>query len=392
MRSTTTYQSARLPSETAKAATVAIIYGGKVDRSDREAVQQAQKPRIDILEMERELQAPIYDYTWLQQRASEEWITRCLIAATAFTRSLSLALTLRAFYAIKQANVIYSTGEDVGVPLAVLLYLLRCKHTQLVMRLEQPVYGRTKLRSWISTTLFRLASKRLNTVLCRTNAYTQLLRQTFGFSHDATVFLPETVDTHFYNHTLTSTPKAFQLPSEPYIVSAGLEMRDYETFIAAVRDLPVNVIIAAGSPWSQRTFNVSSELPENVQVQSFSATEMRDLYRSASVVVVPVEESPRSSGITVVLEAWAMKRPIVATRTAGLVSYIQDGMNGLLAEPNNPDDMRAKIQSILDNPGQAARLGENGYHTVIKKFYLDDFVSRVQSIVVQKAEQMRFST
>jgi glycosyltransferase involved in cell wall biosynthesis len=169
-------------------------------------------------------------------------------------------------------------------------------------------------------------------------------------------------------------------------------MRDYETFIAAVRDLPVNVIIAAGSPWSQRTFNVSSELPENVQVQSFSATEMRDLYRSASVVVVPVEESPRSSGITVVLEAWAMKRPIVATRTAGLVSYIQDGMNGLLAEPNNPDDMRAKIQSILDNPGQAARLGENGYHTVIKKFYLDDFVSRVQSIVVQKAEQMRFST
>ena len=54
-------------------------------------------------------------------------------------------------------------------------------------------------------------------------------------------------------------------PVEPNLLcAAGQLLRDYECLIEAVRDLPVKVQIAAGSPWIDHSLKPQGALPENV--------------------------------------------------------------------------------------------------------------------------------
>jgi glycosyltransferase involved in cell wall biosynthesis len=168
-------------------------------------------------------------------------------------------------------------------------------------------------------------------------------------------------------------------------------MRDYPTLIDAVRDLPIQLIIGAGSPWSKFGVDIGQkeDLPSNVLVTSFTPLQMRELYRSATVVVVPVRPSSRSCGISVILEAWAMGRPVIATRTAGLASYINNGTNGLFVSPGDPQELRSRIEYLIDQPEEATSLGNNGYQYVQNIGNIDHYIETIATAAMRVAERSR---
>ena len=57
------------------------------------------------------------------------------------------------------------------------------------------------------------------------------------------------------------------------------------------------------------------------------------------------------------LEAMLQGCPIVSTDAGGQGEIIIDGQTGLLARPDDPQDLQAKIQRLLDAPEEAAALG-----------------------------------
>jgi len=65
-----------------------------------------------------------------------------------------------------------------------------------------------------------------------------------------------------------------------------------------------------------------------------------------------------------ILMAQMLGRPIVATRVQGIVSLIEHGKTGLLANPRDPADLAEKIVSLLGDPQQKKMLGENAKHWV----------------------------
>lgn len=67
-----------------------------------------------------------------------------------------------------------------------------------------------------------------------------------------------------------------------------------------------------------------------------------------------------------VLEAWAASRPIVATAVPGIRDLIQDGQDGLLVLPEDPNQMAAAIQRVLGEPGLANRLSFGGGQRVLE--------------------------
>lgn len=161
-------------------------------------------------------------------------------------------------------------------------------------------------------------------------------------------------------------------------MSAGLEMRDYDTLIKAVEGLPLYLVIGAGSPWSKFRYARSQEtVPKNVIVNTFTPVQMRALYQFTEFVVVPVKPTMRACGMNVVLEAWAMQKPVVASRTEGLTSYIDDRHTGLFYEPLNPEDLRAKIQYALANSEEAREWGKNGRQRVLEAFNLECYLNEI---------------
>jgi glycosyltransferase involved in cell wall biosynthesis len=84
--------------------------------------------------------------------------------------------------------------------------------------------------------------------------------------------------------------------------------------------------------------------------------------RGVSLLVLPSESE--GSG-TVVLEAMAMQRPIVAFDSGGQRELITDGGDGYLVSSLSARALADAIVRVLDDPGAAARMGAKGREKVV---------------------------
>ncbi|GAB2573296.1 glycogen synthase [Streptomyces capparidis] len=66
---------------------------------------------------------------------------------------------------------------------------------------------------------------------------------------------------------------------------------------------------------------------------------------------------------SVLVEAMAAARPVVAGRVGGIPDLIRDGENGLLADPGDPRSFAAAIDRVLTHPSLATHLGETAHRT-----------------------------
>jgi glycosyltransferase involved in cell wall biosynthesis len=79
----------------------------------------------------------------------------------------------------------------------------------------------------------------------------------------------------------------------------------------------------------------------------------------------------------VVLEAMATRVPVVATRIAGLPNLIHDGMNGLLVDPDNVDQLAAALGLLTGDATLRNRLADAGRQTIEERY---SFAVRMQKM------------
>ena len=193
---------------------------------------------------------------------------------------------------------------------------------------------------------------RIDRMVVYSSRQRDLIVAALSYPSDRIVLSPFMVDTTFF------APTPSTRPARRMICSAGLEFRDYPTMVEAVRDLDVEVILAAASPWSKRR-DVSGDvaIPANVTVDRFGFADLRTLYASAEFVVVPLVDTDFQAGITTILEAMAMGKAVICTRTRGQVDVIVDGSTGIYVPPGDTSALRTAIERLLDDHDLAARLG-----------------------------------
>jgi glycosyltransferase involved in cell wall biosynthesis len=66
----------------------------------------------------------------------------------------------------------------------------------------------------------------------------------------------------------------------------------------------------------------------------------------------------------VVVEALAVGTPVLATRTGGVAEIVEDGRNGLLVEPGDPDALAAAVSRFFADGALRARLAEGAAPSV----------------------------
>lgn len=71
--------------------------------------------------------------------------------------------------------------------------------------------------------------------------------------------------------------------------------------------------------------------------------------------------SSRREGIAgILLDAMEQRLPIVATRVGGVPEIVRDGVNGLLIDPERPDQLHDAIARLAASPELRRRLGDEG--------------------------------
>jgi glycosyltransferase involved in cell wall biosynthesis len=173
------------------------------------------------------------------------------------------------------------------------------------------------------------------------------------------------------------------------ICSAGAEMRDYPTLLKALTGTDLRCHIASDHVRVDRfgfarrvgVEALSTMAGNNVTLGRKTPAQLRDLYARSRFVVVPLQPSDTDNGITVILEAMAMGKPVICSRTRGQVDVIQDGVTGIFVPVGDPDALRRAMLSLWQDPERARAMGRAARAYVERYHRLESFCSSVKNAI-----------
>ncbi|HEX2648273.1 MAG TPA: glycosyltransferase family 4 protein [Candidatus Dormibacteraeota bacterium] len=328
----------------------------------RREVAEGHRPRPEYLLLEAEYGVELFDWSRLPRADGSRSPARSLIHSAAAMRKLD------------GHDVVFSDGEHVGVPMAMAMRVLGERRPHLVIGHHLTARGKAPLIKALG------AHRGMTRVLVHSRRQRELVSRRAGIPPAKVDYVPYGVDTAFW------TPAASATGTEPLVVSAGREHRDFATLAAACEQLPVRVFVASGSVHSPAASSaVPQRWPANFESGFAGYADLRDLYRRASVVVVPLLETDFQAGVTTVLEAMAAGKPVVVTSTSGQSDVIVDGETGVFVRPEDPIAMRDAIRRLLDSPDERLRLGANAREAVATQFAVEAYAGRLAEHLAEVA-------
>ncbi len=354
---------------------VLITVSGTLPPSLEREIAEGSRPEADYVAMARGFEADLIDYD------KARLLTGDIGALLERIAGPNLMLAWACFQLRHRYRVIFTDGEQVGLPFAFFLKYVgasghRASHMMIVHILS--VRKKTLL-------IDRLAlHTHIETFLVYSSWQQRFIQDRWHLPAERVVFTPFMVDSSFFKADAVQTPELPELRelSRPIICAVGLEFRDYPTLLDAVEGLDVRVIIAAASPWSKRTDSTRGrKIPDNVLVRKFTQYQLRDVYRSSEFLVMPLYDVEFQAGVTAILEAMAMSKAVVCTRTRGQTDVVEEGVTGLYVPPGDATALRAVISRLLADPDQADRMGAAGRRAVDQRMSLEHYVNRLASLV-----------
>ncbi len=173
---------------------------------------------------------------------------------------------------------------------------------------------------------------------------------------------------------VTKLREKYGIHPEDTVIGCIARMKKQEQLIKALPLLDERIkVIFAGIPPGSLDHVVQQCAVKNTIIYAGDVDhhEALHLYKLIDVNVLP---STMDGFGLVLVEAMAMGTPVVATRSGGIINVVEDGVNGLLYENENIQDLAHKIQLILYDQTLRQQLITNGKRTALEKFSLEKTV------------------
>lgn len=289
-----------------------------------------------------------------------------------------LSQLIEAFLIRGRYDAVISWAETLGLPFALLLKLMRARtpHVALFSWISKP--KKAKFLSFVHSHIDR--------IMLWSSYQRDFAIQQIRIPESKIEFSRWYVDQKFW--------RPLNKPSV-MICAAGREMRDYQTLLQAVEGLDIPCHIAVSymkgrkDPWMDMIRSVNG-LPSHITVGQKSFTELRDLYASSRFVVVPLlPQSDTDNGVTVILEAMAMGKPVICSKTMAQIDVIQPGKTGMLVPPGDPKALREAILHLWEHPEEAERMGKRGREYIEEFHTFDGFCHQVKRMVEEVVAEKR---
>ena len=122
-----------------------------------------------------------------------------------------------------------------------------------------------------------------------------------------------------------------------------------------------------------------------ILVDDFSETDLPHIVDACDVLVLPsIEES---FGI-VFLEGWMCGKPVIGARIPSTECVIEEGVDGLIAEPLDAPDLACCILALLRDPRQRERMGAAGRAKTLANHTWDAVTDRWEAAMMAAAKQV----
>lgn len=185
-----------------------------------------------------------------------------------------------------------------------------------------------------------------------------------------------------------NTPKAVK---ENYLLYYGRlsNEKGIDLLLEALKKCPETYLKIAGIGLEEEKLKALSKkykLENQVEFLGFKfGSELESLISSAKAVIIP-SRWPENMPFTL-LEALNAGTPVIAARVGGLPEVIQDGQNGFLFEPENVDDLAAKINSLPSLPSDISEKSIASVANLTLDNHLKKLLNIYQEVLNKKAPQ-----
>jgi glycosyltransferase involved in cell wall biosynthesis len=259
---------------------------------------------------------------------------------------------------LNRADVVFSTVDTVGIPLALLARagLVRPPIVYAAIGLPERL---ERLRTGLARRRFLDAYRRLHTIVAYGWGEVEALRAWLSPSGPPVELVPFGVDTAYFRPDASAA-------QEDDIVSVGADpRRDFPLLVEVARRHPARSFRIVASADNARALGV---LPPNVALEvDVPFARVRERLLGACVVALPVQENSYSGATTTLLQAMACAKPVVVSRTAAIARgyHLEDGKNCLLVQPGDVDELDRAVEQAMDAPELGARARETveAHHT-----------------------------
>jgi glycosyltransferase involved in cell wall biosynthesis len=266
------------------------------------------------------------------------------------------ASALWSLRAANSADVVFSTVDTVGIPLILLkrFGLVRSPIVYTAIGLPERL---VQLRGRPMQRLYARALRETQAIVSYAESETVWLRDWLGADGPSVHFVPFGVDVTAFRPVDGREPVMD-------VVSVGADPR---------RDFLLLLTVASRRPELSFRIVASAEharllgpLPENVALETdLSLAQVRERLAEARVVALPVRENSYSGATTTLLQAMAMAKAVIVSRTDAIAyGYeLQDGHNCRLVEPGDAEAFERALLETLTG-ANAGSLGTRARETV----------------------------
>lgn len=149
----------------------------------------------------------------------------------------------------------------------------------------------------------------------------------------------------------------------------------HDTLIRAIVPIPdVTVMIAGEGPLRPTLEALAQEVGVADRVHLLGwRTDTAELFAAADISVFPSRVEPFGN---VVVESWGQRVPLIAARSVGPAWLVEDGVDGLLFDIDNVEQLTQHIRTMIDNPELGDRLVEAGFSKLEHQFSRECIVKR----------------
>lgn len=209
-----------------------------------------------------------------------------------------------------------------------------------------------------------LSCPNLSKLICHSRSEVDLYTRLFDLPDGLVQYVPLGID---------SIGNLDDIAQGGYVFSTGRSNRDYDFLIRTLANTDFALKIAC-----EQHFDV---LPPNIEVYHNCYNEqMYTLLKGCFCVCIPLSDREVSSGQLVVLQAMQFGKPVLVTRSNGVVDYVHNGQNGFLIE-NDSEALLDCLQKLITDRALYNRMSSVAQQSFFEKHRLECMAQAVLDLL-----------
>jgi glycosyltransferase involved in cell wall biosynthesis len=144
--------------------------------------------------------------------------------------------------------------------------------------------------------------------------------------------------------------------------------------VELLRSVPRARFVIVGDGTGNYADNLRAKVRKNFpgpRAPLFLAGFRRDIPQVTAALDVLVVPSTQEAQTLVIPQAFAMAKPVVATKVGGIPEIVQNGRTGVLVEPNDGHTLAEGMKLMLEEPGFARELAGAGHEFARRELPFD---------------------